>query len=676
MARSPLKSLKIPAATGRLIARLIKRVDQTSEKVFDPPDLTTRLYGEHPAIIAFWHGQFMMVPVLNAHNVSVKAMVARHGDAELIGTALSELGVDLIRGAGAGGRRKDRGGAQALRLAIRALEEGASICMTADVPPGPARRVGEGIITLARLSGRPILPVALATSRFVALDTWSRMTINLPNSKLAATAGPAVRVPRDATPEQLETLRQEVENHLNDAMRRAYQLAGADVTRATPAGALGPDVPPRKPGLRLKLYRTVTRAMEPLVPGWLALRARHGKEVAARRAERFGIASMGRPEGPLVWVHAASVGETNAALPVIAALREARPDLSFLLTTGTRTSAMLAENRLGPRGMHQFVPLDSPKYARRFLEHWKPDAAVFTESEIWPNLILETAARKIPLALINARMSNRSFKRWRRNSGMAAMLFGRFQLVLAQNARLARSFSLLGARNVVVSGNLKIDSPPPPVDPRALDQLRSAIGQRPLWLAASTHPGEDEHIAAAHKLIAERHPTLLTIIVPRHPERGPSIADMVGSQGLKASLRSAGALPDADVTIYVADTIGELGTFYTLTPIAFIGGSLVAHGGQNPIEAARHGAAILTGPHTDNFTDSYAALTEKGGARVVTDAASLAEAVNDLLSDGKALAHMTQGADAALEGLAGALALTTEGILGLLPQPDELRRAS
>lgn len=676
MARSPLKSLKIPAATGRLIARLIKRVDQTSEKVFDPPDLTTRLYGEHPAIIAFWHGQFMMVPVLNAHNVSVKAMVARHGDAELIGTALSELGVDLIRGAGAGGRRKDRGGAQALRLAIRALEEGASICMTADVPPGPARRVGEGIITLARLSGRPILPVALATSRFVALDTWSRMTINLPNSKLAATAGPAVRVPRDATPEQLETLRQEVENHLNDAMRRAYQLAGADVTRATPAGALGPDVPPRKPGLRLKLYRTVTRAMEPLVPGWLALRARHGKEVAARRAERFGIASMGRPEGPLVWVHAASVGETNAALPVIAALREARPDLSFLLTTGTRTSAMLAENRLGPRGMHQFVPLDSPKYARRFLEHWKPDAAVFTESEIWPNLILETAARKIPLALINARMSNRSFKRWRRNSGMAAMLFGRFQLVLAQNARLARSFSLLGARNVVVSGNLKIDSPPPPVDSRALDQLRSAIGQRPLWLAASTHPGEDEQIAAAHKLIAERHPTLLTIIVPRHPERGPSIADMVGSQGLKASLRSAGALPDADVTIYVADTIGELGTFYTLTPIAFIGGSLVAHGGQNPIEAARHGAAILTGPHTHNFTDSYAALTEKGGARVVTDAASLAEAVNDLLSDGKALAHMTQGADAALEGLAGALALTTEGILNLLPQPDELRRAS
>ncbi len=676
MARSPLKSLKIPAATGRLIARLIKRVDQTSEKVFDPPDLTTRLYGEHPAIIAFWHGQFMMVPVLNAHNVSVKAMVARHGDAELIGTALSELGVDLIRGAGAGGRRKDRGGAQALRLAIRALEEGASICMTADVPPGPARRVGEGIITLARLSGRPILPVALATSRFVALDTWSRMTINLPNSKLAATAGPAVRVPRDATPDQLETLRQEVENHLNDAMRRAYQLAGADVTRATPAGALGPDVPPRKPGLRLKLYRVVTRAMEPLVPGWLALRARHGKEVAARRAERFGIASMGRPEGPLVWVHAASVGETNAALPVIAALRDARPDLSFLLTTGTRTSAMLAENRLGPRGMHQFVPLDSPKYARRFLEHWKPDAAVFTESEIWPNLILETAARKIPLALINARMSNRSFKRWRRNSGMAAMLFGRFQLVLAQNARLARSFTLLGARNVMVSGNLKIDSPPPPVDSRALDQLRSAIGQRPLWLAASTHPGEDEQIAAAHKLIAERHPTLLTIIVPRHPERGPSIADMVGSQGLTASLRSAGALPDADVTIYVADTIGELGTFYTLTPIAFIGGSLVAHGGQNPIEAARHGAAILTGPHTHNFTDSYAALTEKGGARVVTDAASLAEAVNDLLSDGKALAHMTQGADAALEGLAGALALTTEGILNLLPQPDELRRAS
>lgn len=676
MASAPLKTHKIPAAAGRMIARLIQRVERTSKKVFDPADLTERLYADHPVIVAFWHGQFMMVSTLNTHGAPVKAMVARHGDAELIGNALSELGVDLIRGAGAGGRRKDRGGAQALRLAVRALNEGSSICMTADVPPGPARRVGEGIITLARLSGRPVIPVALATSRFLALDTWSRLTINLPGSTLAAASGPAVRVPRDATPEQLEAYRRELEDRLNDATRRAYAMAGADVTRATPAGALGDDVPPPRPGLRFKLYRALSRGLEPVIPAWLAFRTRQGKEVSGRRGERYGIASMARPKGTLAWVHAASVGETNAALPVIAALREAREDLSFLLTTGTRTSAALAEARLGPRGIHQFVPLDSPRYARRFLDHWKPDIAIFTESEIWPNLILETAERGVALALINARISPRSFRRWRRNSGMAVTLFSRFALVLAQNSRLARSFSLLGARNVVDSGNLKIDSPPPPVDAHALQQLREAIASRPLLLAASTHPGEDEQIATAHKLLKGTHNGLITIIVPRHPERGPAIVDLLAGEGLKSCRRAAGALPDADTDIYVADTIGELGTFYALAPVALIGGSLVPHGGQNPIEAARHGCAILTGPNTHNFTDSYLALKEHGGARVVTDAASLAEAAHALLSDPDALRRMNEGADAALKGLSGALALTVDAILQLLPKPDELRRAS
>jgi len=226
---------------------------------------------------------------------------------------------------------------------------------------------------------------------------------------------------------------------------------------------------------------------------------------------------------------------------------------------------------------------------------------------------------------------------------MAVALFSRFALVLAQNQRLARSFSLLGARNVVVSGNLKIDSPPPPVDANALQQLRTATSGRAMLLASSTHPGEDEQIAAAHKLLKATHENLLTIIVPRHPERGPAVADMLAAQGLKAARRSQGALPDATTDVYVADTIGELGTFYALAPIALIGGSLVPHGGQNPIEAARHGCAILTGPHTHNFTDSYQALLERGGARVVSDATSLAAVADELLSDAKALGRMTVG---------------------------------
>jgi 3-deoxy-D-manno-octulosonic-acid transferase len=180
MARSILKSLRISTSAGRGIARMIRHVERSSEKVFFPADLPDQMFREHPAIIAFWHGQFMMVASLNTHDAPVAAMVARHGDADLIGNAMAELGVELIRGAGSGGKKKDKGGAQALRLAVRALEDGKSLCMTADVPPGPARRAGAGIITLARLSGRPIFPVAIATSRFIALDTWSRMTINLP----------------------------------------------------------------------------------------------------------------------------------------------------------------------------------------------------------------------------------------------------------------------------------------------------------------------------------------------------------------------------------------------------------------------------------------------------------------------------------------------------------------
>lgn len=676
MAFSPLKSLRFSAASGRAIARLIGYVERSSEKVSEPADLTDRLFGEHPAIIAFWHGQFMLISTLNTHGAKVKAMVARHGDAELIGSAMAALGVELIRGAGAGGRKKDRGGAQALRLSVRALEEGASLCMTADVPPGPARRAGEGIITLARLSGRPIIPVAVATSRFKALNTWSRMTINLPHSTLASVMGEPVRVPRDAAPDELESYRRALEDRLNAATRRAYELAGADYARATPAAALGPDAPPSSVGLRLRAYRAATRAIEPIVPAWLAWRARKGKEDPRRSGERYGIASAARPEGRLVWVHAASVGETNAALPLVRALGAAHHDLRFLLTTGTLTSATLAASRLGHNALHQFVPLDSRRYANRFLDHWRPDAAIFTESEIWPNLILETEARNIPIALVNARMSQRSFDRWRRSPSMANPLFGRLRLVLAQNDRIGRWFTLLGARDVRVSGNLKIDSPPPPVDAIALDRLKGAIGARPLLLAASTHPGEDERIADAHKLLARRFPGLLTIIVPRHPDRGEAIAAMLGARGLACARRSLGLLPESAHDIYVADTIGELGTFYALAAVAFVGGSLVPHGGQNPIEAIQHGAAVLAGPHTHNFTDSYDALAASGGYVRVTDAATLAEAASALLGDAQALIRRRRDARKALEALTGALALSTDAILAMLPRADEIRRAS
>jgi len=661
---------------GGALAHYIEFVRRTSSVTFDPADLYDRMAAEAPAIVALWHGQFLLVPALQRRDFKAQAMVARHGDAEVIAEVLRRFDCELIRGAGAGNRRADKGGAQALRAALRTLASGSSVVMTADVPPGPARVAGLGIVTLAQLSGRPILPVAVASSRFMAFDTWSRMTINLPFARIGAVLGQPIHVARTATADDLERARQAVGVALDQATDRAYVLAGGDRRRATPATVLAREEGAPEPGAGLATYRALTRVAGPMLPVLLAYRRFKGKEDAARADERLGRTTRTRPDGTLAWFHAASVGETNAILPVIAAMQARRPDLRVLLTTGTVTSARIAADRLGPRAFHQYVPLDAPEHVRRFLDHWRPDIGVLTESDIWPNLILESASRDIPLALVNARMSTRSFSRWRKMRGISRPLFGRFAVVLAQNERLARRFGDLGAIAAQAVGNLKIDAPPPPINAAALAALRAAIGARPCYVAASTHPGEEDMLAAAHRQIAARVPGVLTIIAPRHPDRGAALAQQLSGLGFAVSRRSQGALPDAQTEIYLADTLNELGTLFAVSPIAFMGGSLVPHGGQNPIEAVRHDAVVLTGPHTANFTDFYPALVKRGGALVVQDSAELADAVSRLLTDGAELATRRAAAQQALTGLAGALDRTVEALLGLLPAPEGLRRAS
>ncbi|WP_072372827.1 glycosyltransferase N-terminal domain-containing protein [Hyphomicrobium sp. NDB2Meth4] len=676
MARSPDTTHRLNQLAGRALAGMISLVRRTSKIVYEPENALQKLAADHPLIVAVWHGQFMLTSGFRpGPDVKVAAMVARHGDAELIGAAMERLGVELIRGAGAGGRRKDRGGVHALRQAVRSLKDGYSLVMTADVPPGPARRAGEGIVTIARMSGRPIVPCAVASSRFRSLDTWSRLTINLPASKIAYVAGDPIWVSADAGEAELEFARQQVERSLNAVTKRAYQIVGADIRRATPLSLTEPDAPPADPDFRLKTYRTTMSMLRPFAPLILKVRERSGKEDPRRRGERLGHASIARPTGALCWVHAASVGETNAVLPVIETLSAARPDLHFLLTTGTVTSAGLAERRLGPNAIHQYVPLDAPQYAARFLEHWRPDLAVFTESEIWPSLILETSRREIPIALVNARLSHRSRRRWQRNKSMAVPLFSRFNIILAQNDRMALGFSALGARNVVSVGNLKIDAPPPPIDLNELERLKAALGDRPVFAAASTHEGEEESIAVAHRALARSFEGLCTIIAPRHPERGTALAEMLKNLGFTVAQRSTGALPGPRTEIYIADTIGELGTLYALAPIAFIGGSLVERGGQNPIEAVRHGAAVLTGPHWQNFRDAYRTLLRHEGAIEVKSSADIAAAVLKLLDNPIDMQNMRDGATRALDTLSGALDKTVEALLRYLPD-ERLKRAS
>ena len=348
--------------------------------------------------------------------------------------------------------------------------------------------------------------------------------------------------------------------------------------------------------LALRLYRLASKAAAAtLAPRLLTWRLKRGKESPARLTERYGEASLPRPAGPLIWIHGASVGEMLAVIPLIERLRA--KNFAVLMTSGTVTSAELAERRLPAGAMHQFIPLDAPQFVGRFLDHWRPNLALFVESDLWPNLIVDCSDRAIPLILVNGRVSERSFKRWQFLPRAIAALLGRFDLCLAQSNADAQRYGALGAQQIRSIGNLKLDVPAPPADPPTLSKLTGIVLTRNVVAAASTHASEENEIIAAHRRLREKYPTLLTIIAPRHPERGPGIAEAAKGAGLSVALRSRGDLPKADVDVFVADTLGELGLIYRLAPIVFMGGSLASRGGQNPIEAIRLGAAIVHGPH-------------------------------------------------------------------------------
>lgn len=644
-----------------LLAHYIRFVYNTSRVIYDPQDAEAFLCTHTPVIMATWHGQFLMTVKLKPAQKPVNVMVARHKDAELIGQALMKFDVGLVRGAGAGSRRKNRGGAKALRDCVKVLQDSTSIVMTADVPPGPARVCGKGIITMAKMSGRPILPAAVATQRFLTLNTWSRFTLNLPFSKMAFVLSDPVFVPQDADEDTCEVYRQQVENTLNEITRKAYALAGSNFIKATPASALQ-DTDPVSMPLSLKTYTFFTNLARSAAPYILSYRAKRGKEDLSRQNERLGQPRRPRPKGDVLWFHAASVGETNAALPVITELNARHPNLHFLLTTGTTTSAKLAEKRLPDNATHQYIPFDAPSYVTNFLEHWKPKLAFFMESEIWPNFIMQTKKAGIPLFLLNARMSQKSFRKWRKNSKIANFLFGSFSLILTQNRKLTNNFRFLGGRNVITAGNLKIDAPALPVSQTNLDALQTATSKRTLFFAASTHHPEEGLILKAHTILKDDFPDLLTIIAPRHPNRAQELVSLFEENKLHFRQRSRHELPTANTDIYLADTIGELGTFYALSPISFIGGSLVPHGGQNPIEAIRLGSSVLTGKHVANFQDAYRALFKAGGACEIHAPEDLASTFHSLQKDPEKHEKLNIQAQAVLETLSGALPHTLDAL--------------
>ncbi len=402
----------------------------------------------------------------------------------------------------------------------------------------------------------------------------------------------------------------------------------------------------------LKLYRLATIALTPLAGAALNWRASRGKEDPTRLDERLGLPSRERPPGRLVWLHGASLGETLSLLPLVERLIQRGAEV--LVTSGTVSSARLLTARLPAGSIHQYVPLDAPKFVDEFLDYWRPDLAIFAESELWPNMVSALRGRGVALVLANARISRQSAERWQSLPGAARKLFGAIDLCLAQDSENAARFIALGAPCVRIAGNLKYDVPPPPADAARLAEFSGAVGARPLWAAVSTHEGEEEFILAAHAEIAQKIPSLLTVIVPRHRERGAAIAELAAARGLAVALRTRDGDPRRDIGVYIADTVGELGLIFRTAGVVFMGKSFTPGGGQNPIEPAKLGCAVLFGPNVDNFNEVYGELAAAKAAARVNDAEALARAVHYLLSDPARMRRMGRAGAETVEKLGGA----------------------
>lgn len=426
------------------------------------------------------------------------------------------------------------------------------------------------------------------------------------------------------------------------------------------------------PTLLFYSYRALTRLLAPFAYRKVAAKlAAHGVS-DRRQRERLGHASQPRPDlaasAPLIWFHGASVGESLAAITLINRLHTRLPAARFLLTSGTATSATMAAKRLPDCAQHQFAPLDSPSSAARFLAHWRPDAGIFVESELWPVTLSAAKASGTRLALVNARLSAKSVAGWRKKLPTARYLMGLFDLLLTQNQQVADDLLSLGAdpARVFPSGNLKAGAAALPTSPDLLGEMRTALAERPLWIASSTHKGEEEAVLDAHKVLLQDHPDLCLFLVPRHPERADEIGAKITQAGLAYAKRSTGTALTSETQVYLADTLGELGSWYALSPIVFLGGSLRPIGGHNPFEVAQAGAAVLTGPGYSNFIETYPPMIAVGGATQVHDARELAQAVDLWLTQPDQLQNARNAARRYVDEQSGQLDVVVDRLISSL----------
>jgi len=619
---------------------------------FEPAQ--TAIDADEGLIGLFWHGSIAQAigcrPLLGAKPRRV--MVSHSRDGAFIALAAERLGIPTIRGSA--GRAEDvlaKGGAIAFRAAVKSIAGGAAMLLTPDGPRGPAQVMPAGPIHLARAARAPVFALGLAAAPALALKTWDRARIPLPFARAVLVVAGPFHAPVRMDEAALETARVAWQNAMNAAQVRAETTLAKWTPRRTPG---------------LHLYALAGQLVAPLAGAWLRRRRARGKEDPIRWREKLGVPSILRPPGRLVWLHGVSVGESLALMPLADALLRERPDVGLLVTTATLASAAFLRPRLPPGAIHQFAPLDTPGAVRRFLDHWRPDLAVMAESELWPNLIIAAKARGTRLALLSARLSQRSLHGWRRARGAARAILASFDLILARDALAARELESLGGR-VDGLADLKFGAAPLAADPREVTCLKLALAGRFCILAASTHPGEDAIILDAFQAARNDLGDAVLIIAPRHPERGVDITALAAARGLRAGRRANGA-DIAPLDVYVADTVGELGLFYRLAHLAVIGGSLVAGGagGHNPLEAARLETAFIAGPHMRAWP-VYAELAEARATREVAPD-HLAGAFREAKRDPAALRDMAARARAFVEPRDAAAPAAITPVMALLSQ--------
>jgi 3-deoxy-D-manno-octulosonic-acid transferase len=422
----------------------------------------------------------------------------------------------------------------------------------------------------------------------------------------------------------------------------------------------------------LTLYRTATQLLARFLPGVLSRRAAKGREDPTRIGERLGTAPIVRPTGTLVWIHGASVGEAIVGFALAQELGKAQSGLTFLFTSGTRTSADLMARKLSAPDLHRYVPVDTPAATQAFVAGWKPDLAVFVEGEIWPNLLLATKQAGVPLALVNARMTARSVKGWRGRAKTAELLFSLFDVALPADTRTFEALSLFRNGPIGTVGNLKLAAPPPIVNVKEAKALSSKLGKRPIWLAASTHEGEESVLLAAHAALRLGAPDALLILAPRHPERAQAVEIECRKRGLVPVCRSMGQVPGPQIPVWLWDTLGELGLAMSLAPVTFVAGSLTPGiGGHNPVEPVQLGSTVVSASFVGNFLDLYQALEDQDGAIILDDHASdrIALTLAGLLGDPERRVKLSEAARSVIAQGSHAMADTVAVLLQLLKRP-------